>query len=208
MSLKEFIQQMRIVCARRKISWTEHWWHDGIDMEKCFVNKSAGYCSVCRNFQVCNKVNCKSYPAHLKYEYQLARAQKIKDGKTGNWFMYLVKTPVAQMRADWAEYKKLGAELHGAGIHKVNMYRRIYKRFLNPDCVYLNDHCVVDYNCRDKKGNLEHRHYICQFFVNGAYCGSCHVTKGKSEYDDACAKYENLKLKKSVFWQEKFDNVK
>ena len=208
MLLKETIQKIRVARAARKITWNKRWWHDGIDMENCFVNKDTGYLSVCRNFQECKKAQCKSYPAYLKYGYQLARERKIKEGKSGNWLVYLVKTPVAQMRSDWMEYKKLGSKLRCAGIYKGNMYRRIYKCFLNPDSVTFNERCIVDYNGRDDKGNLEHRQYKCPSFVNGASCGGCSVSKRKSEYDVACMEYEKLKLKKSVFWQEKFDNVK
>lgn len=208
MLLKEFIQKIRIVRAERKITWNERWWHDGIDMENCFVNKDTGYLSVCHNFQECKKAHCKSYPAYLKYEYQLSRMNEIKKGKTGNWFLYLVKTPIVQMRSDWMEYKKLGSQLRCAGIYKGNMYRRISKRFLNPDSVVLNDYCIVDYNGRDDKGNLEHRQYKCPSFVNEANCGKCNISKRKSEYDAACIEYEKLKLKKSVFWQEKFARVK
>ncbi len=137
------------------------------------------------------------------------------------WFKYLQRTSLAQIRADWAEYKNLCRQCASAQ----DAYNAAYRRIVTPvneyeketrdkSCVrhYYNntDYPVYSGSYDNSADSLVWIRYTeCKSFADGKDAKPCTKTdcpyvKDNHEYVDACARLNIIRQARRDFWRHKF----
>lgn len=136
------------------------------------------------------------------------------------WFKYLRRTPLAQIRADWAEYIDLWRKCSVLrGVRNVAYEKLVTNVNGNsldksaPSCIKQIYYYIPSLDGNDSSNMLSNklylRHSICKNFCENSdvvKCkkSDCVCAARNHEYVDACDRYNLMRKVRSDFWRVKF----
>jgi hypothetical protein len=136
-----------------------------------------------------------------------------------NWFTYLIQTPWAQKKQDWAEFKNLKQDLKSAKVDLFNKERSLEHTFFEEESYDEYDACLkrrlmyvrvkpIDAPSYEQELMVFHPSRCRNFAPIGdekpCVCYQCGAYAKNKEYFDAKQTLKELTDTQKNFWKNKF----
>ena len=136
-----------------------------------------------------------------------------------NWVMYLIKTPLVQVRQDWAEYKALKGQIVQAESDVSHSRGRITLMYDIDDDISWGDACLKRKMILDQGDgacDVVNPQFIvsrCKYFAPEGKeeicaCRVCGKWPANNRYCTDLAHLKELMHKRQTFWSQKHAKVK